>query len=307
MVWTNIKRIFRSGVVSFWRNGVVSLSSAFVMIITLFVIGSLIFLGAVLNASLTQLKNKVDVNVYFTTEASEQSVKELQRSVKALPEVASTQYISRDEALERFRERHEDDQVTLQALEELDTNPLGANLRITATDPSHYERIANFIEQNAPVAEGQSVVDKVNFYQNRAAIEKLSAIIDSAERMGLALIVILAVISFLITFNTTRLAIYTARDEITVMRLVGASASYIRGPFVIEGVMTGVVAGLITLAVFYPITYWLGPVTENFFGNINIFSYYITHFAQIFALILGAGVVLGGLSSYLAVRRYLKV
>lgn len=309
MLWTNIKRIIRTGFVSFWRNGVVSLSSVLVMTVTLFVLGTVIFSGAMLNATLTQLKDKVDVNVYFTMDAQEDDILALKRQLDAQPEVASTEYVSREQALEQFRTRHQDDQLTLQALEELSENPLGANISIQAQDPSQYERIANFLESNESLTtvEGESIVDKVNFFQNRVAIERLSTIISSAERLGYAIILVLVITSSLIVFNTTRLAIHTARDEIAVMRLVGASNAYIRGPFVFEGVMYGLIAGLITLVIFYPIALWLGPVTENFFGNINLYHYFLNNFGRIFAIMLGSGIALGGLSSYLAVRRYLKI
>jgi cell division transport system permease protein len=111
----------------------------------------------------------------------------------------------------------------------------------------------------------------------------------------------------MIVFNTIRLAIYIAREEIAVMRLVGASNAYIRGPFVFEGMMYGFVSGIITLLLFYPITLWLGPKTEAFFGNINIFTYYAANFPQVFGTILGAGILLGAISSFLAVRKYLRV
>ena len=111
----------------------------------------------------------------------------------------------------------------------------------------------------------------------------------------------------MITFNTIRLAIYIARDEISVMKLVGAGDSYIHGPFVFEGALYGVVSGIVTLILFYPLTLWLGPITEGFFNEINIFQYYLNNFGQIFLIIMGTGIGLGAVSSYLAVRRYLKV
>lgn len=307
MLWTNLKRIVRSGFVSFWRNGIVSFSSVLVMTITLFVLGTVIFTGATLNASLEQIRDKVDINVYFTPDASEQDIVTLQEKIEALPEVQTTQYVSRSQALEEFRRRHQDDQLTLQALEELEGNPLGANISIQAQDPSQYEQVANFVRESEAANGQDSIVDSVNFFQNRAAIERLAGIISAAERLGIIVIAVLAFMSALITFNTTRLAIHTARDEIAVMRLVGASNAYIRGPFVIEGVMYGVIAALITLIAFYPITMWLGPTTESFFGNINLFHYYLNNFGALFLILLSAGVLLGGLSSYIAVRRYLRV
>lgn len=308
MLLLNIKRIIRSGFVSFWRNGFVSLSAILVMTVTLFVMGSLMFVGATLEASLQQLKEKVDVNVYFVTDAPEEDILALKSRIEELPEVASVEYVSREQALERFRERHEDDQLTLQALDELGENPLGATLNILAKETSQYEGIAKFLESESAVGgEETPIIDNVNYFQNRTAIERLSTIINSAETFGFAAIIILIVASVIITFNTIRLAIYTSREEISVMRLVGASNTYIRGPFVFEGVMYGFVAAVLTLILFYPLTYWLGPITEGFFGDINIFRYYVNNFGEIFLIIIGTGILLGAISSFLAVRRHLKV
>ena len=149
----------------------------------------------------------------------------------------------------------------------------------------------------------------VKFPADETEISKITdpKIIDSSKTFGLVITIILIVSSIIITFNTVRLAIYTSKDEIAVMQLVGASNAYIRGPFVFEGIMYGIISGFITLAIFYPLTIWLGPVTEKFFGNINIFTYFVGNFGRIFVIIVGSGVVLGAVSSYLAVRKYLKV
>ena len=118
-MWVNIKRIVKSGFFNFSRSTFVSLSSVLIMIITLSVIASLIFLSATLNASLQEIKDKVDINVYFVTRADESEILSLKSQLENLPEVASITYTSRDEALSKFRQRHENDELTLQALEEL--------------------------------------------------------------------------------------------------------------------------------------------------------------------------------------------
>lgn len=308
MLWTNTKRIIKSGFVSFWRNGVVSFASILVMTMTLFVLGSVLFVNATLDASLNQIRDKVDINVYFVTTAPEDDILALKKSIETLSEVATVEYISREKALEEFTLRHKNDQLTLQALDELGENPLGANLNIKAKETSQYEGIAEFLESENALStlDDTPIIDKVNYSQNKTAIDKLTKIIDSSETFGLIIIAILVIASMIITFNTIRLAIYTSRDEISVMKLVGASNSYIRGPFVFEGVMYGIVSAIVTLILFYPLTVWLGPVTENFFSDINLFDYYITNFAEIFFIILGSGILLGVFSSYIAVRKYLK-
>lgn len=305
-----VKRVLRSGLLSFSRNAFVSVASILVMTVTLFTVGVTIFAGVILNSALIELRDKADVNVYFAQGATEDRILEMKASLEALPEVASVEYLSRDEALAQFRERHKNDQLTLQALDELGENPLGAVLNVKAKDITQYEAIAAFL-QDQQVAEAGStnVIDKINFYdeQHRAALERLQRITDSASRLGLIIISILILTTLAISFNTLRLAIYSSRDEIQVMRLVGAGSFYIRAPFMVEGMLYGLIAGIITLLIFYPLTWWLGGATGNFFGGVNIFSYYMSHFLYFFAVIIGTGIILGAIASFLAVRRYLKI
>lgn len=308
MLWINIKRVLRSGFVSFWRNGFVSLSSVLVMTVTLFVVGSVLFLLATLDSSLTALKNKVDVNVYIVPGTAESNILALQKSLEARPGIKAVEYTSSEQALENFKKRHENDESARAALEELSENPLGAVLNVLAEDPSHYESIASFLESDSALSSGrETIVSKVNYRDNKVAIDRLSKIIDSAGKLGAAASFTLVILSIVIAFNTVRLAIYISRDEISVMRLVGASNKYIRGPFIISGIMYGAVAGILTLLIFYPLTYYLGAATENFMSGINVFRYYGRNFGQIFGIIMGAGIFLGAISSWLAVRKYLKI
>lgn len=308
MLWVNIKRVFRTGFVNFWRNSFVSLSSILVMIITLFVIGSVMFMTTLLTSSLDEIKNKVDINVYFHLDTAEADILGVKSSLETLPSVASVDYVSKEQALENFKKRHENDQLTLQALEELDENPLGGVLNVRAIDPSQYENIAQFLEGEEGLSEaGVPIIEKINYAQNKVAIDKLSRMIESGRLLGLIITLVLVTMSILITFNTIRLTIYVSREEISVMRLVGASNKYIRGPFVVVGIMYGVMAAMITLVLFYPVTYWLGSATQDFFAGINVFSYYVSNFPQIFLIIMGSGIAIGAISSYLAVKKYLNV
>lgn len=285
-----------------------SLSAVLIMIVTLFTLGAVVFSNAVLQASLTQLRQKVDVNVYFMTNAPESDILALKSSLEKLPEVASVEYIPREKALADFKERHRDDQTIINALAELEDNPLGAVFNVKAHETSQYEAIATYLTSDAAVGSGnQVIIQKLNYNNNKPIIEKLIQVIDSSESIGFALSIILILLSAIITFNTVHLTIYTAREEISVMRLVGASSAYARGPFVVEGIMYGIAAALIVMIVYYPLTLWMGPFTERFFGAINIFDYYVSNFGQIFLILMAAGIGLGGISSYMAVRRYLQI
>ncbi len=309
MMWITVKRVVRSGFFSFWRNGFVSLSSILVMMVTLFVIGSTVFASAILTSTLNQIKDKVDINVYFVRTATEDAILGLKKNLEQLPEVAPpVVYVSREDALANFKKRHENDQFTLQALDELGDNPLGATLNIKAKDPSQYAGIAQFLDSKMSlVNDGSSIIDKVNYYQNKDAIDRLTQIINSANKLGFILTLFLIAISILITFNTLRLVIYMSKDEISVMRLVGASTTYIRLPFFVAGAIYGFISAITTLILFYPITIWLGGTTAEFFVGFNLFHYYTENFGQIFLIIVGSGIAIGSISSWLAVRKYLNV
>jgi len=306
MFWTNIKRILRAGFVDFWRNGFVSLSAVLIMTVTLLVVGSLIFSSAFLSYALSEVEQKIDISVYFIPTALDSDITALESKINALPEVASVEYVSASDTLSDFTARNQNDQTTLQALGEVGGNPFGSSLSIKAKDPSQYEDIANFLNDSGTLSDGTNIIDKVNYYENQSAIDTLSAIIVGSREISLAIIIILAFVSILIVLNTIRLAIYIARDEIAVMRLVGASNNYIRGPFVISGVMYGIAAASISLIIFYPLTLWISSVTKTFWSGWSPFGYYISNFAEIFLIILGSGIVLGAISSFLAVRKYLK-
>lgn len=306
MLWMNAKRIFRSGFVNFFRNAFVSLSAVLIMVVTLFVLSLIIFSSALLNQSLEQIKEKVDVNVYMMPNTDEETVLAIKREIESLPETESVEYVSRDQALENFQIKHRNNEEILEALDELEENPLGAVLNIKAKETSQYQNIANFLEQNYPSDLPESLIDKVNYNDNKETIDKLTSIVDSGERLGVFITIIFIIISIIITFNTIRLAMYISRDEIKVMKLVGASGMYITGPFVVAGVMYGFTAAIITLVLLYPIAYWIGPTTEAFFYGTNVFNYYLSSFAEIFLIIIFSGVLIGSVSSFIAIKRFLK-
>ncbi len=303
----NTKRIIRSAIASFWRSRGVSLSAILAVSVTLLVFGTLIFSNAALDSVLLQIKNKVDVNVFFTTSAPEEEVLALKDSLEKLPEVGSIEYISREEALEKFKKKHEGDQVILRTLEELEGNPLGAVLNIQAKETNQYESIAGFLDgENVLSGDRAVIIDKVNYYQNKVVIDRLTKIIKATEKIGFALTLILVVMSIVITFNTIRLVIYISREEIAIMRLVGASSKYVQGPFVVGGMIYGIISSFLTLILFFPLTFYLGDFSEKIFG-INMFDYYMENFIDIVLTIIVSGIILGVVSSYLAVRKYLKI
>lgn len=308
MFLTKVRRIAKSGFVSFWRNGSVSVASVLVMVVTLMVISSLFMTSNVLKSTLNNIKDRVDINIYFSPSATEEDMATLKRGLESLPQVQKIVYTSREDALENFRQRHQDDKITLASLDELDENPLGATFTVKAKDPSQYESIVRFIlARKAADQNTDAIIDRVNYPQTKQAIDALTRIIDASNRLGAVIIVFFVIVSVLITFNTIRLAIYGFREEISVMRLVGASEMYIRGPFIMAGLMYGLVSGILTLIILYPISYYVGPLTYRLGTGVNLFDFYLGNFFLLAALIIGAGLILGAVSSVLAIRRYLKV
>lgn len=307
-ITSDLKRIIRSGLINFYRNTFVSFASVLTMTITLLVIGSTVFLNAILSFTIANIERKVDINVYFYPNAPETQVLEIKDSLEQLPQVASVQYVSRDDALTAFRERHKNDDLTLQALDELGTNPLGATLNVQAKNSEQYESIAQFLSPDDTL-EGSSrtsLIEKVNFYQNQEIINRLNQLSTTVKKIGLILTIIFTGISLVVTLNTIRMAIYSAREEIGVMRLVGAENKYIQGPFIIEGIISGLFAAVITIIILFPITLWISKYTIDFFGGLSLVKYYGDNFIQIFCILLLVGIVLGSLSSIFAIRKYLK-
>lgn len=306
MMWTSVRRVFRSGLVNVWRNSFISVAAVFVMTMTVMIIGSLMFLSSLINQFITYVEDKVDVNVYFVTSAPESAIIDLKTSLEALPEVKFVTYTTRDVAMADFRARHQDDQDIVGALDELGDNPFGASLAVKAKESSQFESIYRFVKAKEDSGLTAPIIESVNYERNKAVIDKLSVVTNYVERFGLIVTIVFALASMLITFNTIRLAIYTAREEIGVMRLVGATNMYIRGPFMVEGTLYGVVAGVISIILFFPLSYALTGASMAMF-NANIFSYYVTHLPLFILTLVFAGAALGALSSFLAVRKYLSV
>lgn len=303
MVWTKVKRVCRSGFVGFWRNGVVSAASILVVTVTLSVIGALLLGSAYLKASLDTLRSKVDISVSFKVTAPEADVLSLKNTLGTLPEIKTIEYISRDQELADFKERHKDNALLAQSLDEVG-NPFGARLNIMAKDPSQYESIARFLDPaSGDSSLNRDVIDQVTYKKD--IVDRLTVLIAASRKVGFAVSMLLIFMSILVTFNTISLTIYTSREEISVMKLVGASNNYVSGPFIVEGVISGVISAFIAIGLLYPLAYWVRGTTAGVYGGINMVSYYLDNFVQIFIVLLLAGILLGIISSILAVRRYL--
>ncbi len=295
-------RIIKSGWQSFVRNYWLTTATVGIMILALMGIASLSLFNVMTQAVVQNLQNRVDVSVYFNQDTEEAKILGVRQELVDLGEVKSVDYISQDEALNRFREKHKDSAVLLQSLQELDQNPLEASLNIKANIASQYEAIANYLGQDRFAG----IIDKINYTQNKDIIDRLTHLTGNIQNGGLIVSLFLALLAILVSFNTIRLTMYNWRDEISVMRLVGASNWFVRGPFLVEGIIYGLVAGLFTLLAMYPILYFVSPKVTSFLPGVDLLYFYQVNFWQFVLLLLGIGVVLGGVSSFIAIRRYLR-
>ncbi len=302
MLFTHTKRIIKSGYLGFRRNGWLSAATVMVMSLSLVVFGNLIFFGAIAGTLVNTLERKIDISVYFRADATEQQIFLVKKDLEPLPDVAEVSYVSKEQAFDEFREKHRYDALVVSALEELGDNPLEASLNVRARDPSHYAAISDFI-----VKKNYPIVDKINYFENQKVIERLSAILGTVRGSGAILAIVLAFISVLVAFNTIRLAIYTMREEIEIMRLVGATQWFIRGPFLIGGVIYGVLAAVFTTLIFFPLTWLISPKLSVLIPDFDLFRYFTATFMEFFGVMFACGVTLGVLSSFIAIRRYLRV
>ncbi len=302
------KRVALAGLRGFYRNRTVSLSSIFILTITLSIITSFYLFRSVFDYTLNEVREKVDIRIYFKTDATEMQTAEVKAKLLGLTDVKSVTFTSREQALEEFRKKHEGDQLTLQALEELGTNPFGASLSVVAKDTSRYEAIAKQLDDTSGLlGDSKTAIDKINYYQIKDSIDKLNNIIGWTNTVGFWLSVVFILMSCMIVYNTIRLAIFVYRDEISVMKLVGASNMFIRGPFVVESILYSVVATFFSVIIFFPATIWVTKKTIFFFEGMNIHAFYTAHLGTLVLTLLVFGALLTTISSLLAVRKYLKV
>lgn len=301
----DLQRIVREGLINFWRNKLISFSTVIVMTMALLVMSSLLFTNAVLDFSLVQLQDRVDVNVYFFPDAPADEILALQERIEIIPEVRDVVYVSREQAFIDFQERHQNDDLIKRSLEELGDNPLGASLNIRAYESTQYEAVVKAIESE-PVVANSSFVERINYYDNKNLIDRLNEFSTTVRLVAYAALVFFAIVALLVILSTLRIAIFAAKKEIVIKRLVGAELRYIRGPFVVMGGFYGLCSSILTMIMLYPMTRWVGNYTQTFFGGIDIFNYYLLNAQPLFIIILSVGMFIGIVSSRIAARKYLQ-
>ncbi|MFH1366667.1 MAG: permease-like cell division protein FtsX [Patescibacteria group bacterium] len=307
MIFTSSFRALKLGWQNFWRNRWLSLVTVLILILTLFLISLIVTVKVVADKTLDSVKQKVDMSVYFEANADKTAVAALQKRLKEMPEVEELVYISPDEALTKFKEDNKDNPVVIEAIEALDTNPLGAVFVIRAKKLDDYPLIIDVLDEQIY----QKIIQDKNrdFENNQSIIEKLSNITDNINKFGMVLALVFAVIAVLMIFNTIRINIYSYREEIGIMKLVGASNGFVRAPFVIESIIYALIASLICLGLIYTLINTIAPFLDRFFAGyeLNIVAYFNHNFLIILGGLIILSIIMCVLSSLIAVRRYLRV
>ncbi len=304
MNFLTLTRALRWGLTHYWRNIWLSLASTGVLLLTLAMLAVLLIVTVVGGESLKAVEEKVDVTVFMADTATDQITLAIKADLEGRSDVTSVQYVTKEQALATFEAHHRTNPVIAQALQELGDNPLQSSLIVRAKSSQAYPQIAESLKS----PKYQPYVSKVTFEDNREVITRLSGVLRTLRRIGLILTIAIAAIAVLVTFNTIRLAIYGYHEEIEIMHLVGASSWFIKGPFLIEGLLSGSIAAILTLVYFFPFVRVLSPRVSAFVSGsqFDLGRWAVDNALGIIVLFLVSGILLSMISSWIAVRRYLR-
>jgi cell division transport system permease protein len=302
-----MERIFKAGAVNFIRNAWLSAAAIAVMVITLTIVLFSFMARVTFNHTIQQINDKIDVSVYLKDDISAAQKEKLINDIKAMQSVKSVTYISKQQALDKYREQNQGNADLLVAISQTD-NPLPASLDVKPVDPNQLQELKTFLER-PDVKKLQS--NETSYSGDRKeAIDKISHATNFLQEAGLVGVIIFTVISMLIIFNTIRMAIFNRRDELNIMRLLGASTWYIRGPFVVETMLYGLIAAIISVLICNALfSVSSGAFEASTLGLLDIKfanDYFVNHYWLILTGQILIGILIGAASSYLATRRYLK-
>jgi len=311
MMGVSFWRVTRTAGLNFWRNIWLSLATMVIMIITLLMISFLYFANIFGGEVLKTIESKVDLSVTFKQNIQNQYIDTIADELKLRDDVADVRIITSERALEIFRARHADDPLIGESLDELEDNPLPASIFVVATDPVHYAVIAKHLEAEkySPFIEDDGI-DFENT-ETEQVVERLIAYTTSVKNGALLITGLFAVLVVLIMFNTLRLAIYSFREEIDIMRLVGASRWFVQGPFIIEAILVAGVSVGVATAITLTSLKAVAPQLSSYFFDIqqvpfNLYDYAQENLLTLVGLQLAFAVSLAAISSLIAVRRYLR-
>lgn len=301
-----LTRIVKTGAVNFVRNAWLAIAAMAVMIITLTIVLFSVITNATFANTIAQITDRIDVSVYLKDSTDQPAGEKFSKELGRLPNVESVSYLSKEEALERYREQNVDNPALLSAINETD-NPLPATIQVKPKDLDKIQDIRDFL--NRP--ENVKLWEDVSYRDDRKeAIDKIAHATNLLQRAGIIAVLVFAVISMLIIFNTIQMAIFNRREELTIMRLLGATTWYIRGPFVVETVIYGILSAIISVVIINALFVAASSALQaTSLGLLDIHysaEYFRAHFWILLTIQLVLGILIGAVSSVIATRRYLK-
>ena len=300
-------RVVKFAFQSFLRNIWLSVVTITIITLALFSVSFLLIFNLLTQHTLKAVEAKTDVYVDLTSQATAEQAQVLVEELKKLPAIAAVEFITPEQTLVNFRERHQDNPLIIQSLEALEQNPFRGSLRINVHKIEDFPVILAELSQKEYA--GYLEIEDKEFTDTKLLIEGISAYSQKIQQGAMVASLIFIVIALLVVFNTIQVGIYTHREEIGIMKLVGASNSFIRSPFLVEGIVYSLLSLGILLVVIYPLLAFLQPYLNDFFKeySVSLIGLVNQNFLQVFGTQLLVAAVITVLSSYLAVRRYIKV
>ncbi len=306
--WITFLRMCRYGINNFTRNAWLTIAATAVMTITLLVVFVSVVAHQVLVDTVSQLRDRVNMSIYLDTDTTEEQAQDVADDLGELSSVISVGIISPEEARADFINQNKDDPETLEAVKEA-TNRFPWTLSIKVDDINDTAQLSEFVETNQGLKDHIDPARDPSFAgERRNSIQAIGRAANFAQQVGIIASVVFVVISMLIIFNTIRMAIFNRREEIQMMKLIGAERSFIRGPFVVEAMVYGFFAAVIASAIGYGLLTLAAPSLEGYQIAIAPTMHLLTYYAGfvLFAMIV-IGAIIGIVSSLLATRRYLKL
>ena len=300
---TSIKRIFNLGWRSFVREKGIMVATIFVLFLVISLMGSIFLLRDMGESLVASVQERIDISIYFKDTASENDILTIKKQIIEFPEIKKVEYISQDKALNNFVEDHKDDFNLMESINELGVNPFLASLSVQAWKPSQYEGVYAFLT----TLETDNIINKIDYYQRESVIQKICSLSSTLSQVSLYIVGILFLIATIVTLNTVRLSIYNSKKEIEIQRLVGASNWFISGPFLIQGLLCGVVASLISFLCLWLACWFFSARIMNLFFDFNLLDLFMARFWTLCLIQFIVGIGLGMIASNIAVKRYLKV
>jgi cell division transport system permease protein len=302
------ERIVKNGVVNFWRNLYLSIAAIAMMVITLTILLFAVVANATFSHTIADITSHIDVSVYLKDSVTDQQRNDLIGQLRKIENVKSVTYISKVEALKTYEAQNANNPDLLAAISQTD-NPLPASLSVKPEDPNNLQPIKDFLDKPS-IQALQS--DPTSYSGDRkAAIDKITSATHFFQEAGVAGIIVFVFISMLIIFNTIRMAIFNRRDELIIMRLLGASTAFIRGPFIVETMLYGLAAALVSLAAVAGLFAIASQTLQaSSLGLLDIgysSDYFTNRLWEILTIQILAGILIGAASSAIATRRYLKL